>query len=367
MFSSSKLASALIKLLIRVNLVTILAFMAAVSLSITTTFSSAYVKSLLENIKIQSILVEAFRSEFHALPSMDNLPSATELTFELLVNIQPKDIRTYLGNEIPGLSIFHTEIAVAGKGTDITNLPIESPPPLELITQINENGEQNTGLEEKPSVDTPSNNKSVFIYHSHSWEAFKPLSKNLADSSMEEVANVIAVGDKLKQSLEARGIGAQHSRQNATAELATRNWKYNHSYLLSRDTVQEAMANNADLKYLIDIHRDSQPKEITTITINQKKYARLFFIVGKEHKSFEKNLKFAKKLNSELEKKYPGISRGVFIKGESEGNGVYNQDLTERSLLLEFGGVDNDMNELQNAIEAFAEIFSVYYWQASEI
>ncbi|AQS55710.1 hypothetical protein B0W44_07805 [Novibacillus thermophilus] len=357
----------LFKLFVRMTLITILTFFVAVSFSFNSIFSSTSVKSLLKEVNIQSILVQMIRSEVHALPAIDNLPSITELSLDLLLNIKPKDVRTYLGNEIPGLSLYHTEIAVAGQGTNITNLPIESPPPIEFIEEIDDYEEEY----DKPTPKTNNKNMAVYIYHSHSWEAFKPLLQDQksanSSSSMNEKANVITVGDKLKQDLEDKGIGVVHSKQNVTKALKSRNWNYNQSYILSRETVQEAMTSNNNLKFLIDIHRDSQPKNITTITINQKKYARLFFVVGKEHKNFEKNLEFAKKLNSELEKKYPGISRGVFIKGKSEGNGVYNQDLTERALLLEFGGVDNDLTELYNSIEAFADIFSGYYWGNSEI
>ncbi len=371
MFRSSNPTMSLFKLIVQMTLITILTFIVAVSFSFNSTFSSTSVKSLLKEVNIQSILVEMVRSEVHALPAKDNLPSITELSLDLLLNIKPKDVRTYLGNEIPGLSLYHTEIAVAGKGTNITNLPIESPPPPELIKQIDKSEENSSKEQDELAPKTPNKNKAVFIYHSHSWEAFKPLVKDQknanSSSSMNENANVIAVGDKLKRDLEDKGIGVVHSKQNVTKALASRNWNYNYSYILSREAVQEAMTDNNSLKFLIDIHRDSQPKNITTITINQKKYARLFFVVGKEHKNFEKNLEFAKKLNSELEKKYPGISRGVFIKGKSEGNGVYNQDLTERALLLEFGGMDNDLTELYNSIEAFAEIFSDYYWGNSEI
>ncbi len=38
-----------------------------------------------------------------------------------------------------------------------------------------------------------------------------------------------------------------------------------------------------------------------------------------------------------MEKKYPGLSVGVLSKGSPGDNGVYNQDLNDRSLLLEFG------------------------------
>ncbi len=285
---------------------------------------------------------------------------------ESVTNVSLFDPRSLFGREIPGIENYHTVIAVAGSGTDITTLPDESPAPTEdqlknqeidhtQIDQANQN--ENDAVKEIEK-------KSVYIYHSHSWEAFSPLIKNNNSNdpaSTNEKVNVIAVGEKLKQELEKRGIGAVQNKTDATKALKEKNWNYTNSYSLSREEVQEALAQNKNLTYLIDIHRDSMPKAITTKSINGKQYARLFFIVGKENKNFEKNLKIAKEINGELEKKYPGISRGVFIKTKSEGNGVYNQDLTERAMLLEFGGVENNLVELYNSIEAFADIFADYY------
>ncbi|KAA0564764.1 stage II sporulation protein P [Bacillus sp. CH30_1T] len=285
---------------------------------------------------------------------------------ESVTNVSLLDPRSLFGREIPGIENYHTHIAVAGKGTDITNLPNESPAPTEdqlkdqeidqsQIDQANNNS--GDGVQE---IDE----KSVYIYHSHSWEAFSPLIKNNDSkdpASTNEKVNVIAVGSKLKQELEARGIGAVQDKTDVNKALKDKSWTYFESYQLSRGLVQEAIAQNDDLTYLIDIHRDSQPRNITTKTINGKNYARLFFIVGKENKNFEKNLKIAKDLNAKLEEKYPGISRGVFIKTKAEGNGVYNQDLTERAMLLEFGGVENNLVELYNSTEAFAEIFAEYH------
>lgn len=185
--------------------------------------------------------------------------------------------------------------------------------------------------------------------------------------SLNESKNIIAVGKKLKDELMKRGIGANHSTSNVTEELKKKNWNYNYSYALSRETVKEVMAQNSSINYLIDIHRDSQPKKLTTTMINGKPFARLFFIVGKENINYERNLALAKELNKKLEEKYPGISIGVFIKTKDDGNGVYNQDLSSQSMLLEFGGVKNNNTELDHSIEAFAEIFSEYYWDAEEV
>ena len=136
--------------------------------------------------------------------------------------------------------------------------------------------------------------------------------------------------------------------------------------MLFRSLVKEATATNKDLTYAIDIHRDALRKEKTTINIQGKSYARLVFVIGKANPNYEENLEFAKKLHKELEKKYPGISRGVLAKGRDAGNGLYNQDLSKHSILLEAGGVDNNMQELDNSMEAFAGVFSDYFWKQND-
>lgn len=289
-----------------------------------------------------------------------------------VTNIKLGDARSFLGREIPGFTSFNTEIVVAGMGTDLTNLPIESAPPIEVLLKESEmaNSKQNDSSDSSNTPIAPENS-AVFIYHSHSWESFKPLLKNVTNNdqavSFNENANIIAVGNMLKEELVKKGIGVQHSTANVTNELKKRNWNYNNSYALSRQHIQEAMAVQETIHYLIDIHRDSQPKKLTTTTINGQPLARLFFIVGKENKNYEQNLQVAKEINAKLEEKFPGISRGVFVKGKDEGNGVYNQDLSDRALLIEFGGVENTLEELDNTTKAFAEVFSEYYMKAEAL
>ena len=73
-----------------------------------------------------------------------------------------------------------------------------------------------------------------------------------------------------------------------------------------------------------------------------------------------------KSLNDKLEKKYPGISRGVFLKSYSDGNGIYNQDISKNAMLLEVGGVDNSLEELQRTIDAFSEVLAEHYFESNE-
>lgn len=136
---------------------------------------------------------------------------------------------------------------------------------------------------------------------------------------------------------------------------------------MSRQTVVAAMKQNRDLQYFIDIHRDAHRRQHTTTTINGVDYARVAFIVGGENAEYEKNLQLATELHHLLQKKYPGLSRGVIKKQGAGTDGKFNQDLSENAILVEFGGVDNTFAELFRSAAAFADVFSEYYWQAEKV
>jgi stage II sporulation protein P len=336
--------------------------------------TSGHLKDWSDEMDTSKFLVRILQTENHSFyQGDDELPfSLPELAFALSANIKPTDIRTFLGRELPGFSIFDTEIVVAGEGTDFTTIPIESAPPMDVLLKEREIAHEK--LEEAPIEDSPTvipDKKPVFIYHSHSWESFTPLLRGVTKTtdavSSNEKVNVLAVGRRLTDELNKRGIGTEHDTTDMASKLDEHNLEYKDSYTLARQIVQEAMANNEDVNFLIDIHRDSATKDKTTKVINGNPYAKIYFIVGKEHPNYERNLKVAVEINEMLEEKYPGISRGVFKKGKKEGNGIYNQDLSERALLIEFGGVENELTELYNTVDAFADVFSEYYFKTEAV
>jgi stage II sporulation protein P len=114
------------------------------------------------------------------------------------------------------------------------------------------------------------------------------------------------------------------------------------------------------IKYLIDIHRDSARYNKTLYEKNGKKYARIMFVVGLDHKNYEPNLKLANDLNSIIEEKYPRLSRGISKKTGRGVNGIYNQDMSPNSMLIEVGGVDNTIEEVNNTMEILSEVLSNY-------
>ncbi|MFD2446125.1 stage II sporulation protein P [Bacillus sp. CGMCC 1.16607] len=312
-----------------------------------------------------------------ALPNENSSPKLTNLLLKLSTNINLNDPRSLLGRELPGFSLFDSKIIVADKGVNYTNLPVESAPPTEVMKAESEAALQNLEDVESAGQDTnptppaltTGERKVVFVYFTHNRESYLPYLKGETDPNRayHSKVNVTKIGDRLKDSLEANGVGTEVSKTDVMGNLNKKKMVFGQAYQESRPVVQTAMSQNRELQYFIDIHRDSHRKDITTTNINGKSYANLAFIIGAEHANYEQNLKLAKELHQRLNKKYPGLSRAVTAKQGKLTNGKFNQDLSNKAILIEFGGVDNTFEELYRTADALADIFSEYYWQAEKV
>ena len=301
------------------------------------------------------------------LPESSKAPNISAIAFEMVTSINPEDPRSLLGRELPGFALFDGKIIVAGEGTNYTTMPIESAPPLEVMMAEREASQeslnrldQESDGSQSPEVST-NGRKVVHIVHSHNRESFLPELKE-TDIAFHQTVNITLVGERLGRELEARGIGSDVDNSDIGKILSKRDWVYGQSYDASREIVKEAIKNNDDLEFFFDVHRDAQPRNITTVTINGVEYARTMFVIGENHSNSEKNEQFAAELHKMIDERYPGLSRGVITKGGTGSNGRYNQDLSKNSILIEIGGVDNTLEEAYRTAEAFAEVFSEFYW-----
>ena len=112
------------------------------------------------------------------------------------------------------------------------------------------------------------------------------------------------------------------------------------------------------MKYFIDIHRDSITKNYSTVLINNKNYAKVLFVIGKDHNAWQQNNNLASILNNLINKYYPGLSRGIIQKEGRGVNGIYNQDISPNCILIEVGGVDNTIEEVNNTMLALSDILT---------
>jgi stage II sporulation protein P len=209
---------------------------------------------------------------------------------------------------------------------------------------------------------TTQGQKVVFIYHSHNRESWFPeLPAGTKDPNSSKI-NVTLVGSRLAKKLEEKGIGTVHSSQDYASTISNYNWNYSYKYSLQ--TLRQAMADNAGLKYFFDIHRDSQHRNETTATIGGKDYAQVYFIIGHRNPHWKENEAFANAIHEALEKSYPGLSRGIWGKTAANGNGEYNQSVAPDSVLIEIGGVDNTLEECYRTADVLADVIADLYWKS---
>jgi len=215
-------------------------------------------------------------------------------------------------------------------------------------------------IEDPNKVDI--NNPLVYIYNSHQLENYN--NDNLSIYGI--TPNVLMASYLLKEKLNEKGVSTIVEDTNLTEFLELNNWNHANSYKASRIFILDKQNTYDTLKYYIDIHRDSVSKNVSTIKINNKSYARILFVVGLEHKNYEKNLKLANELNDLFNKYYQGLSRGVYKKEGENVNGIYNQDISPNAMLIELGGVDNSIEEVLNTVNAISEVLSIYIGDSLE-
>lgn len=203
---------------------------------------------------------------------------------------------------------------------------------------------------------TDTNDPVIYLYNTHQLENYS--NDNLDIYGI--TPNVQMASYVLRENLNKMGIPTIVEEANMSEILDRNNWNYAYSYQASRQLIIEKKNNYKSLEYFIDIHRDSINKNLSTVTINGKSYAKILFVVGQDHKSWGDNYNFASKLNNLVEDNYSGLSRGILKKTGLNVNGVYNQDLSSNSILIEVGGVDNTILEVYNTMDAISNILYKY-------
>lgn len=195
-----------------------------------------------------------------------------------------------------------------------------------------------------------SSDNLVYIYNTHDTEKYTlPFT-----SDYSIIPDVTLVSKMLKEYLKSYNIDSYIETSKTKDYLKKNKLKYSDSYEASRYYLEKNL--NKNYKLIIDIHRDSLRHKYTLYEKDNKKYARILFIIGASNKNYKKNKEVAENLNNRLNSKYKGISRGVTIREDT----AYNQDLNERIILVKIGGIDNTLEELNNTIEVFSKVINDY-------
>lgn len=204
--------------------------------------------------------------------------------------------------------------------------------------------------------DTEVNNPIVYLYSTHQLENYS--AKNL--EAYNVTPNVMMASYILRERLNNEGIATIVEDGDVTALLNEKGWNYARSYRITRSLMEAKILEEPTLEYFIDVHRDSVSRKSTTLTSNNINYAKVLFVVGLENPNYQPNLNLAKKISSMINEKLPGLSKGVLTKQGAGVNGVYNQDFSPNTMLLEVGGVDNTIEEVNNTLEIVSKVIAQY-------
>lgn len=224
--------------------------------------------------------------------------------------------------------------------SNVVTLSEDTPPDATLTTMIED---PNPKVIEEPIV---------YIYNSHQLE-------NYNTSYLEAYnirPNVMMASYILREKLNDLNIRTIVETNSVEAILTANAWNYAASYKASRILLEDAKATNPSLTYYIDLHRDSSKRDKTTLTIGEENYAKVLFVVGKEHDNYKQNLEFVTKMNNKLKEFNSDLSRGIYLKEGAGVNGIYNQDFSPNAILIELGGSENTIDEVANTIDVLAKI-----------
>ena len=196
------------------------------------------------------------------------------------------------------------------------------------------------------------NNKDILIYHTHGQEAYYAEGKyeeTEYGKTLNESYNILKIGDYFKELLKKEGYSSNQLREYYDIE------GIEGAYDRSEIKVKEYLENSEKKEEIIfDVHRDAAQtlkKEDNIIEINGKKVAKLRFVIGTNHKDWEKNLQWAVKIQKKADEIYPGLFEPMLI-----DKNYYNQDLGKYATLIEVGVEINSLEEAENSIECLVNV-----------
>lgn len=241
----------------------------------------------------------------------------------------------------PALPVFSRQDAAT---IDLSRGTTQQPDPEKLLT---------ASLDWCLTGDTPS----VLILHTHTTESYTQNAEPYVETSdyrtLDEHYNMLSIGDRVKERLEAAGIRVIHDRTIHDYP------SYNGSYAHARKETSRLLQEYPGIRLVLDLHRDASGSPgnqlRTEVLADGIACAQLMMVVGTGtgglvHEHWQENLSLALKFHALLERQTPGIMRPVNLRSQR-----FNQDLSPGCLLVEVGAAGNSHEEALLAAEKLAQ------------
>ncbi len=292
------------------------------------------------------------------IPEVENKNSVTVDNAETAV-----ENTMVTGQSFPLLSLdLSGNLNKAGNNTSDHKLP---------LVRINNETSYSVNVEQSLEKDFPieplvpfndMENPKVLIVHTHGTEAYTSVDgayyhkSEASPRSTDTQKNVVGLGKQLSDSLNAYGIPTLH------CDIMHDEKSYLTSYKSAAQTIEKYLSEYPDIKYVIDLHRDSivrsdNQKVKPVSEICGEKTAQIMFVVGTDgggakHDTWKTNIDTAIHLQQRIASDYPTLVRPINLR-----NSRFNQQYTPGSLILEVGSCGNTYTEAQRAIKLFAGSF----------
>ena len=191
----------------------------------------------------------------------------------------------------------------------------------------------------------------IYIYNTHETEKYNlPFISDYSITPDVRLASYI-----LKDYLNDFEIESFIQTKSTKEYINKNKLPYSGTYEASRVYMQEEFKKH-NYKIVIDLHRDSSKHKYTFLESKNKRYAKVLFVLSTKHKKYKENEKFVNNLNNRIKKELSGLSRGIMKRDDV----IFNQDLNNRAILLELGGIDNTLEEINNTLYIIAKVISDY-------
>lgn len=202
--------------------------------------------------------------------------------------------------------------------------------------------------EEAPEPVVFGDDPVVLIVHTHATETYLPATAGNYHSKKQE-NSVRDAGEILAKSLEEEGIAVVHDKTLHDSP------SYSSSYSRSYETIQKLLDQYPTIECVIDLHRDAIASESTgaTVSTGGKTCSKYMYVVSTAVPTYESNLKFIKALNQVASSEFNGFTGSVLERGYA-----YNQGLSDKYLLLEFGNNRNHIEDARSTAQVYGKILA---------
>ena len=186
------------------------------------------------------------------------------------------------------------------------------------------------------------NNKKVGIYHTHNDECY--FTPDGIDSVYGK-GGIHDVGKKFVSELNNIGVETVYRED---LHLPHNSGAY------TRSQVTATALLDSGATAIFDLHRDSTKRSEYLTKVDGKEMSSIRMVVGSASTNYEANKKFAYSIKGYADKVYPGLIKDIYI-----GKGNYNQQLSNRAMLFEFGCENIEKDYAIKASEYLAKTIDV--------